>query len=211
MFPHWPWPSAWQRWGYVYIPMTLQQMWGSLCLDCSSMTSRFGLCHLAELLTQMSRAILSEMVSIIFARLPTLQEPPSSASPDPQLDAHKIHSVSHVNLPSLETDHTMSSENMLDDAEQPLGSLNRSDPAYSGASSESTEDVQDMAYPKPDHTATAPECRCRAGSEPTSPVPTGAGPGTLVTVIDDSDTTGMCPSSNNTTPISSPRGTQTAC
>lgn len=54
-----------------------------------------------ELLTQMSRAILSEMVYIIFARLPELREPPSAALPDPQLDAHKIHSVSGMNLASL--------------------------------------------------------------------------------------------------------------
>lgn len=51
-----------------------------------------------ELLAQMSRSILAEMVSLIFGRLPELEEAPPSAEAHPELDAHKIRTNSLADL-----------------------------------------------------------------------------------------------------------------
>jgi len=103
-----------------------------------------------ELLTQMSRSILSEMVSVIFGRLSEMQEPSASAEHDPAFDAHAIRPVSTGDLSSM----VAATSTPPEGSKRQTGEEAAADaPGGSGDStadsSGSTEDVQDMAYPRP--------------------------------------------------------------
>jgi len=77
--------------------------------------------------------------------------------------------------------------------------------AGSVGSSESTEDVQDMAYPKPGQRTASPERQPAESAEHNGTLPTGAGPGTLVTIADDPDSDSAAEEPSMGSPLLSPR------
>uniref|UniRef100_A0A061R742 Arf guanine-nucleotide exchange factor gnom-like isoform x1 n=1 Tax=Tetraselmis sp. GSL018 TaxID=582737 RepID=A0A061R742_9CHLO len=94
----------------------------------------------AELLLQISRSILSELVVVVFGRLSELQDPSPGGEQHPSFDAHKITKASSNDLAAMQ------GASCADEARGREGNGSGDSVADSLCS---TEDVQDMAYPRP--------------------------------------------------------------